>query len=221
MASGSTPGGITTGCREVHPPRPRPPSIASDRMGSSRAFPVRADQGELQLSFPTHVQVSLAAPGAVERLHKEPNHAHTWLSMADGRRLVFLFPPSDSEKLYEKVADHSGALPDNFVQSVSPVDIFTPNSKRHQKFSQATGHAAVLEKGETLIIPADWWWYTAALSPSVAILHSFYNRTNRLHAAKDFGDRLARVSDPPGELPRDFREQLAELHEDIELDEED
>mmetsp|Transcript_40294 Transcript_40294/g.92655 ORF Transcript_40294/g.92655 Transcript_40294/m.92655 type:complete len:630 (-) Transcript_40294:21-1910(-) len=171
--------------------------------------------------YADYYKVSFSALGCVEQLHKEPNNAHTWLAVVEGRRLYYLFPPTESEKLYERCSGTNEVLQDGCVRSVSPVDIFAAPSRRFSLFAEADCHAALVESGETLLIPSGWWWYAAALAPSVVVMHTFYNRSNAVHIVEDFQDRLARVSQPPGEIPEDLQVELKKLREDIELDVED
>jgi len=162
--------------------------------------------------------ISIAAPGCITRLHKENNSAHIWLAQTDGRRAFVLFPPSDSECLYEMVGDRVECA-EGYAKSVSAVDIFFPNLKRHPKFADAQAQVTVLEPGETLVIPAGWWWYAVALEPSCTIQHHFFNRTNQKYMVQDLEDACTFSTMTPDMRERvrwDF-ERLREMVDEDDL----
>mmetsp|Transcript_17810 Transcript_17810/g.32253 ORF Transcript_17810/g.32253 Transcript_17810/m.32253 type:complete len:629 (+) Transcript_17810:102-1988(+) len=171
--------------------------------------------------YSEYFKISFAALGCVEQLHKEPNNAHTWLAVIEGRRLYYLFAPMESEKLYERCSGQGEVLEDGHVRSISPVDIFATPSRRFSLFAEAECHSVLVESGETLLIPSGWWWYAVALAPTVVAMHTFYNRSNGVHIVADFQDRLARASQTPGEIQEELQAELKKLREDIELDVED
>ena len=66
----------------------------------------------------------------------------------------------------------------------------SPNEKRHSKFADARAQVAVLEAGETLLIPAGWWWYSVALEPCASIQQCFFNRSNWRAVIEDFESKM-------------------------------
>ncbi|CAJ1414772.1 unnamed protein product [Effrenium voratum] len=122
-------------------------------------------------------KVTLAATGSITRLHVEVAGAHIWLNQVEGRRVFFLFPPSESRKLYEETG---GPMQETsgFATSVSGVDILA-SAKRHPLFAEASCRVAVLYLGQTLVIPAGWWWYSVSLDPSVTLWHHFWTQENK------------------------------------------
>merc|ERR1711974_539519 len=96
--------------------------------------------------------------------------AHLWLTQIEGRRLFFLFSPQESSNLYAGV-----------TTGESPVDVFFPSAKRHPRFAEARAQVVTLYLGQTLVIPAGWWWYSVALEPSVTLGHHFWNMENKVY----------------------------------------
>ncbi|CAE6964550.1 Hspbap1 [Symbiodinium sp. KB8] len=123
-------------------------------------------------------KVTLAATGSITRLHVENAGAHLWFNQIEGRRVFFLFPPSESRKLYEETG---GPMQETsgFATRVSGVDLFAPSAKRHPLFAEASCQVAVLYLGQTLVIPSGWWWYSVTLDPSVTLWHQFWTDENK------------------------------------------
>ncbi|CAE7340286.1 Hspbap1 [Symbiodinium natans] len=123
-------------------------------------------------------KVTLAATGSITRLHVENAGAHLWFNQIEGRRVFFLFPPSESRKLYEETG---GPMQETsgFATRVSGVDLFAPSAKRHPLFAEARCQVAVLYLGQTLVIPSGWWWYSVSLDPSVTLWHQFWTEENK------------------------------------------
>uniref|UniRef100_A0A6U9LT67 JmjC domain-containing protein n=1 Tax=Zooxanthella nutricula TaxID=1333877 RepID=A0A6U9LT67_9DINO len=125
-------------------------------------------------------RVTIAAAGTVSRLHVENYSAHVWLTQIEGSRMFFLFPPQ-ARGLYE---ESGGGVVDPetvhaYTSKASPVDIFFPNRKRHPLFADAKAQVAVLNPGESLVVPSGWWQHSVALEMSVTLHHAFWNVTNR------------------------------------------
>eukprot|EP00439_Symbiodinium_sp_Y106_P044452 s428_g5.t1 len=123
-------------------------------------------------------KVTLAATGSITRLHVENAGAHLWFNQIEGRRVFFLFPPSESRKLYEETG---GPMQETsgFATRISGVDLFAPSAKRHPLFAEASCQVAVLYLGQTLVIPSGWWWYSVTLDPSVTLWHQFWTDENK------------------------------------------
>jgi len=141
-------------------------------------------------------KVTLAAPGAVSRLHVANHRAHVWFSQVEGRRLFFLFPPTDARCLYEETGASCDG-PEGYASMASPVDIFHPSQKRHPNFAEAKAQAVVLEPGETLLLPMGWWQYSVALTPSVTLFHPFWNLENRTHLVAELKEAFVDEKMPP------------------------
>mmetsp|Transcript_129457 Transcript_129457/g.360595 ORF Transcript_129457/g.360595 Transcript_129457/m.360595 type:complete len:430 (+) Transcript_129457:65-1354(+) len=166
-----------------------------------------------------YFKVTLAAPGSISRLHKENHAAHVWFTQIEGKRLFFSFSPKDAQCLYEESGAQGDEGPEGYAACASPVDIFFPSQKRHPRFSTVKAQAAVLEPGDTLVLPTGWWYCSVALTPSVTMHHPFWNLENRTHLVPELKEAFDEKQMPP-ELKELSSRHFAALHEHI-LDDED
>ena len=93
------------------------------------------------------------------------------MSQVRGRTQHVCYAPSDGEHL--RIFDHedpAGArrLYDPAVDALGD----------HPKLARATPFVAVLEPGETLLVPRRWWHYSRALGVTVALARTFVNSAN-------------------------------------------
>jgi lysine-specific demethylase 8 len=110
--------------------------------------------------------VFLAAAGSTARMHRDSHHTLTWLAQVAGRKEYYLFAPEEAERIYRGAVDPSA-----------------PDLSRFPLSDQAAGLRCVLEPGEMLFLPADWWHFAKALDDSITISCNFVNHIN-------FGDYL-------------------------------
>jgi len=164
--------------------------------------------------------VSMSAPGTITRLHRENFGAHLWVSQTEGRKLFFLFSPKEAEKLYASTGGRV-ACNEGYVSSASPVDIFSPNLKRHPRFSEASAKTAVLQAGETLLIPSGWWWYSVALEPCASIAQTFFNTANHRFFSQACEDLMLQYGELQPDSQPAAQDVLQELQEEISEDTED
>jgi Cupin-like domain len=99
--------------------------------------------------------------GSVATLHADILHTHAYLAQIAGRKQCILFSPEDSAYLY------GGA-----------VDPPRPDLEKFPLFRRATAHECVLQPGELLFIPSNWWHYVTALEKSITVSYNFFNRVN-------------------------------------------
>lgn len=165
-------------------------------------------------------KVSLAAPGSITRLHRENFGAHAWIAQMEGRRLFFLFSPKETEKLYAAMGSWVDCR-EGYVAAASPVDIFSPNPKRHPGFSEAKARTLVLGPGETLIVPSGWWWYSVALEPSASMSQNFFNSSNHRFFTQALEDLMLQYGELAPASRADAQEVFAQLQEEIQEDTED
>lgn len=121
--------------------------------------------------------------GAVSRLHRINHQAQEWMLQMEGQRLVFLFPPEDTENIYELVGgldEHRSDGSFGYATHISEVNLFFPSSKRHPLFSKCNALVSLLGEGKTLVIPSGWWWTAISTQPSVTLHHTYWSFENRL-----------------------------------------
>jgi Cupin-like domain len=106
-------------------------------------------------------------------LHYDFGHTHSCLSQIRGRKRALLFSPRDSALLYD-----------------GRVDPEAPDLARFEAFAHATMYEAILEPGDVLFIPADWWHSVRTLETSITVGHSFFNRANVSAHLEDLLPRL-------------------------------
>lgn len=90
--------------------------------------------------------------------------------VAAGRRRFTLFPPNQEMNLYIAESDITpGGRP------ISLVDLSAPDLQQFPRFTQAlqTAQVAVLNPGDALYIPTNWWHNVEALEP-INILINFW-----------------------------------------------
>jgi len=125
--------------------------------------------------FP-HVQgwVLISPKGAVSRIHQDYNHTITWLAQIRGAKACYLFAPEDSEAVYH------GAI-----------DPVRPDPAVHPLLGEATCQHCVLNPGDMLFLPPDWWHHVVTLENSVTVSYNFVNHTNfGLYIRRALGPRL-------------------------------
>jgi len=121
--------------------------------------------------------------GAVSRLHRSNHQAHEWLLQMEGQRLVFLFPPEETENIYELMGGFDEARSDGsfgYATHISEVNVFFPSQKRHPLFAKCQAQVSLLGEGKSLVIPAGWWWTAISTQPSVTLHHTYWSFENRL-----------------------------------------
>lgn len=102
-------------------------------------------------------------------LHYDIYMLHNFISQTYGEKIVYLFPPDQSDYLY----------PDRETPEYSQVDdMQAPDLARFPLFAYATPYIATLKPGDTLFIPYGWWHTTLMTSPSVSIGVSSLDGTN-------------------------------------------
>lgn len=169
--------------------------------------------------FARFYKLSLGAPGCISRLHVTNNGAHTWYTQIEGRRLFFLFAPQQTGNLNEEEGGPVDHL-EGYAASVSSVDIFFPNPKRHAAFSKAQAQTVILQPGESLIVPSGWWHYAVHLEASVTLHHPFRALQNRARMSEELREAFI-ASKMPLELREMAARNISQLHEHIMEDDDD
>ncbi len=109
----------------------------------------------------TYSAIFIGPEGSVSPLHQDYWNTHAYLAQIQGRKRAILYSPADSEFLYD-----------------GRVDPEQPNFEQFPLVNYATAYECVIEPGETLLIPADWWHYVRGLEKSITVSRNFFNDTN-------------------------------------------
>ncbi len=99
--------------------------------------------------------------GSQAILHRDYLHSHAYLAQIRGRKKCTLFSPDDSRALYD-----------------GEVDLDRPDLERFPLFRHATAFECILEPGEMLFIPSEWWHHVVAIEKSITVNYNFFNRAN-------------------------------------------
>ena len=132
--------------------------------------------------------VLLTPRDGVSPLHKDSSKTITWLAQVRGRKACYLYPPEDVNLLYQ-----------------GRVDPAKPDMIAYPGFAQATGYFAILEPGDMLFLPPDWWHHVIALDDAITVSCNFVNRLNfGQYLCSVFGSKLPGVL---AQLPDQVHEQ--------------
>ncbi len=105
--------------------------------------------------------VYIGPEGSLSTLHRDYWSTHGYLAQVQGRKRAILFSPKDSDFLYG-----------------GQVDPEQPDFKRFPLFDRATAYECVMEPGDTLLVPANWWHHVRGLEKSITVSHNFFNDSN-------------------------------------------
>ncbi|QLE49532.1 cupin-like domain-containing protein [Nostoc sp. C057] len=94
-------------------------------------------------------------------LHKDPNNGSAWLGMIRGRKQIVLFTPDQEKFLYS-----------------GKVDVFNPNLENFPLYAKTNSIEIILEAGEILYIPPNWWHHVRNLENTIAVGSLLLNEWN-------------------------------------------
>ncbi|MHC5933203.1 cupin-like domain-containing protein [Nostoc sp.] len=94
-------------------------------------------------------------------LHKDPNNGSAWLGMIRGRKQIVLFTPDQQEFLYD-----------------GKVDVFNLDLEKFPLYANTNPVEVMLEPGELLYIPLNWWHHVRNLEDSIALGSLLVNEWN-------------------------------------------
>ncbi|MDM9583642.1 MULTISPECIES: cupin-like domain-containing protein [unclassified Nostoc] len=94
-------------------------------------------------------------------LHKDPNNGSAWLGMIRGRKQIVLFTPDQEELLYS-----------------GKVNVFNPNLDKFPLYAKTNSVEVILEAGEILYIPPNWWHHVRNLENTIAVGSLLLNEWN-------------------------------------------
>lgn len=128
--------------------------------------------------------------GVLSKLHRDFWHTHAYLAQIRGRKNAILFSPEESHLIYD-----------------GQVDPEQPDFDRFELFDQATQYEGVIEAGDLLFMPPDWWHCIRALEKSITISHNFFNQTNFNEHLAGVMRKLPKLVDGFNRIP-EWREAL-------------
>jgi Cupin-like domain len=102
-------------------------------------------------------------------LHKDPGSFSAWIGLIYGRKKVLMFAPDQEQFLYD-----------------GQVDIYNPDLNKFPLYTQAQPIEFVLEAGEILYIPPNWWHHVRNLEHTIALGNLFVNEWNSELVFQDF-----------------------------------
>ncbi|KAF9966606.1 hypothetical protein BGZ70_001815 [Mortierella alpina] len=114
--------------------------------------------------------------GTVSPMHTDPYH--NLLAQVVGRKYIRLYAPRETSKLYcygsGSLVDADGTTGEEskeaaMLSNTSQVNVEQPDLAQHPLFADAQYLEAVLEPGELLYIPFQWWHYIRSLSTSFSV----------------------------------------------------
>lgn len=119
-----------------------------------------------------HLTKAFVGPtGSTTRLHQDNHGAHARLTVLKGRKLYVAFSPLDEEYLYVQ-------------NGHSSVDFLDPDLEEYPLYARATPYAAIVEEGQTLLVPKNWFHAAVSLTPTLTIMRNFWTVSN----LQDFSD---------------------------------
>jgi hypothetical protein len=108
-----------------------------------------------------YTAVFIGPEGSLSALHRDYWNTHAYLAQIQGRKRAILFSPKDSDFLYG-----------------GQVDPEQPDFGRFPLFDYATAYECVIEPGDTLLIPANWFHHVRGLEKSITVSRNFFNDSN-------------------------------------------
>jgi hypothetical protein len=106
--------------------------------------------------------VLIGPKGSHSNFHQDYRHTHAYLAQIQGRKRVMLLAPDDYPRLTGGRAE--GIAPDD-LRELRPA-------------GPAVAYEGVLNPGDLLFIPADWWHWVDGLEKSITVSHNFFNGAN-------------------------------------------
>ena len=135
-------------------------------------------------------------PGCRTRLHFDNLQTHAWLAQIQGRKQFLLFSPADSEKLRLHHWEEASYDGEGLRRSFDPKDGMPDKSIYEDLVQKTTPFLCIVEPGELIVIPRNWWHYALCLDVCVTLMRNFANSTNADHfrqaitRSNDHADRL-------------------------------
>ncbi|KAG0201397.1 Lysine-specific demethylase 8 [Mortierella sp. GBA30] len=116
--------------------------------------------------------------GTISPMHTDPYH--NLLAQVVGRKYIRLYAPEETSRLYcygsgfqtdsqdhERIGEESKEA--TMLSNTSQVNVEHPDLDQHPLFAEAPYVETILEPGELLYIPFQWWHYIRSLSTSFSV----------------------------------------------------
>lgn len=105
--------------------------------------------------------IYIGPAGTFSHLHQDFGDTHACLTQIQGRKQVLLCSPGDGQVLHD--------------QNVDPEQI---DAGEAAGLDAVTSYEGVIEPGDVLFIPPNWWHCVRALDKSITVSHNFFNDCN-------------------------------------------
>jgi len=102
----------------------------------------------------------IGPPGTITGWHTD-RLANNILALIEGRKLVFLVSPKESDKMYPSDKYEPGSR-------LSDVNMEDFDEKNHPMFKNANVQYTIIQPGEMLFIPQTWWHVVYGLDVSIS-----------------------------------------------------
>ena len=157
----------------AHATTPRPPALYLGSTELDGSFPGLRQDNLLPGLGPHFPLVSLWL-GNRARVAAHFDLPDNLACVVAGRRRFTLFPPDQVANLYIGPLDLTPA-----GQAISLVDVAQPDFERFPRYAQALEHAqvAVLEPGDALFMPSQWWHGVEGLEPVNALVNFWWRQS--------------------------------------------
>jgi histone arginine demethylase JMJD6 len=107
----------------------------------------------MQLPYP---RIFIGPKGAVTPLHMDIWRTHAWLSQLVGRKRWILFPPEQSDLLYDY-----------------QVDPERPDLKRFPLYRHARPVECTIGPGDTIFVPTGWAHWVVSMDPTISLTSNY------------------------------------------------
>lgn len=108
--------------------------------------------------YPDSYSILIGPKDTSVGLHYDMRHDTGWISMISGRKQVFLFQPDQEKYLYG-----------------GRVNCFSPNLEKFPLFAKAKPVEFILNQGELLHIPPNWWHQLKNIEDTISLVFSTLN----------------------------------------------
>lgn len=117
-------------------------------------------------------EIFIGYKGTSVGLHKDPSSCAAWLGLISGRKKIIFFTPEQENFLHD-----------------GKVDAFNPNLESFPLYTKAKPVEVILEPGEIIYIPPEWWHQVENLENSIGMGNLFVNEWNSELVFQSFAEK--------------------------------